>query len=74
MRNNLLNNIVIITLFCQLGSVPNVNQDSYEEKGLRYYGPTIWKSLLHVKARENLKTFKGIIKNWNGISCDSWVF
>ena len=74
MRNNLLNNIVIITLFCQLRSVPNVNQDSYGEKGLRYYGPTIWKSLLHVKARENLKTFKGIIKNWNGISCDSWVF
>ena len=45
-------------------NVPKVNQVSYAEKSLRYYGPKIWNSLLfHIKASENLKFFKDIIKS-----------
>ena len=52
-------------------NVPKVNQVSYGEKRLRYYGPKIWNSLpFHVKTSENLKTFKDIIKNWNGSTCN----
>ena len=48
-------------------SVPKVSQVSYSEKSPRFYGPKIWNSLsLHVKTSKNFKTFKGIIKNWNG--------
>ena len=55
-------------------SVPKVNQVSYSEKSLRFYGPKIWNSLpLHVKTSENLKTFKDIIKNWNSSTCNSRV-
>ena len=44
-------------------NVPKVNQVSYGEKSLRYYRPKIWNSLLfHIKASENLKFFKDIIK------------
>ena len=40
-------------------SVPKVNQVSYGEKSLRFYGPVIWKTLrVHIKTSENLKTFK----------------
>ena len=43
-------------------SVPKVNQVSYGEKSLRFYGPKIWNLLpLHVKTSENVKTFKDII-------------
>ena len=52
-------------------SVPKVNQVSYGEKSLRFYGPKICNSLpLYVKTSENLKTFKNIIKNWNGRTCN----
>ena len=52
-------------------SVPKVNQVSYGEKSLRFYGPKIWNSLpLHVKTSENLKTFKDIIKTWDGSTCN----
>ena len=55
-------------------SVPKVNQVSYGEKSLRFYGPKIWNSLpFLVKFRENLKTCKGIIKNWNGSTCNCRV-
>ena len=56
---------------CKLNlSVPKVNQVSYGEKSLRFYGPKICNSLpLHVKTSENLKTFKDIIQNWNGSTC-----
>ena len=55
-------------------SVPKVNWVSYGEKSLRFYGPKIWNSLpLHVKTSENLKTFKDIIKNWNGSTCNCRV-
>ena len=55
-------------------SVPKVNQVSYVEKSLRFYGPKIWNFLpLHAKTSENFKTFKGIIKNWNGSTCNCRV-
>ena len=54
--------------------VPKVNQVSSGEKNLRYYRPKIWNSLpFHVKTRENLKTFKDIIKTWNGSTCNCRV-
>ena len=50
--------------------VPTVNQVSFGDKSLRYYGPKIWNSLpFHIKSSENLEAFKSIIKNWNGVSC-----
>ena len=50
--------------------VPAINQVSFGDKSLRYYGPKIWSSLpFHIKSSENLEAFKNIIKNWNGISC-----
>ena len=55
-------------------SVPKVNQVSHGEKSRRFYEPKIWNSLLlHVKTSENLKTFKDIIKNWNGSTCNCRV-
>ena len=55
-------------------NVPKVNQVSYGEKSLRYYGPKVWNSLpFHVKTSKNLKTFKDIIKNWNGSTCNCRV-
>ena len=55
-------------------NVHKVNQVSYGEKSLRYYGPKIWNSLpFHVKNSENLKTLKDIIKNWNGNTCNCRV-
>ena len=55
-------------------NVPKVNQVSYGEKSLRYYGPKIWNSLpFHVKTSENLKTFKEIINNWIGSTCNCRV-
>ena len=54
--------------------VAKVNQDNYGEKSLRFYGPKIWNSLpFHIKTSENFKTFKDIIKNWNGSTCNCWV-
>ena len=50
--------------------VPTINQVSFGDKSLRYYGPKIWNSLpFHIKSSENLEAFKDIIKNWNGVSC-----
>ena len=55
-------------------SVSKVNQGSYGEKSLIYYGSKIWNSLpFHVKTSKNLKTFKDIIKNWKGITCNCRV-
>ena len=60
---------------CKLNlKVPKVNQVSYGEKSLRYYGPKIWNYFpFHVKPSENLQTFKDIIKNWNGSACNCRV-
>ena len=55
-------------------SVPKVSQVRYGERSLRYYGTKIWNSLpFQVKTRENLETFRDIIKNWNGITCNCRV-
>ena len=55
-------------------NVSKVNQVSYGEKGLRYYGRKMWNSLpFQFKTSENLKTFRDIIKNWNGSTCNCRV-
>ena len=49
--------------------VPTINQVSFGDKSLRYYGSKIWNSLpFHIKSSENLEAFKNIMKNWNGVS------
>ena len=49
---------------------PTINQVNFGDKSLSYYGPKIWNSLpFHIKSSKNLKAFKNIIKNWNGVSC-----
>ena len=49
---------------------PAINQVSFGDKNLRYYGSKIWNSLpFHIKSSENLEAFKNIIKNWNDVSC-----
>ena len=55
-------------------NIPVVNQVNYGTKSLRSFGPKIWNSLPHhVKSAENLETFKKIINNWNGVSCNCVV-
>ena len=50
--------------------VPTINQLSFGDKSLRYYGPKICNShSFHIKSSENMEAFKHIIKNWNGVSC-----
>ena len=50
--------------------MPTINQVSFGDKSLRYYGPKTWNSLpFHIKSSENLEAFKNIIKHWNGVSC-----
>ena len=55
-------------------NIPVVNRVNYGTKSLRSFGPKIWNSLPHhVKSAENLETFKKIINNWNGVSCNCVV-
>ena len=55
-------------------NIPVVNQVTYDTKNLRSFGPKIWNSLPdHVKSAENLETFKIIINNCNGVSCNCIV-
>ena len=50
--------------------VPTINQASFGDKSVRYYGPKIWNLRpFHIKSSENLEAFKNIINNWNGVSC-----
>ena len=43
--------------------IPKVNQVSFGNKSIRYFGPKIWNSLPpHIKYNENLETFKAVIK------------
>ena len=54
--------------------IPKVNQVSFGNKSIRYFGPKIWNSLPpHIKSNENLETFKTVIKNWDGITCNCRV-
>ena len=49
--------------------IPKVNQVSFGNKSIRYFGPKIWNFLApHIKSCENLQTFKRFIKNWDGIT------
>ena len=55
-------------------NIPVVNQVNYGTKSLRSFGPKIWNSPPHqVKSAENLETFKKIINNWIGVSCNCVV-
>ena len=50
--------------------VPTINQASFGDKSVRYYGLKIWNLLpFHIKSSDNLEAFKYIINNWNGVSC-----
>ena len=54
--------------------IPKVNQLSFGNKCIRCFGPKIWNSLPpHIKSRENLETFKSVIKNWDDITCNCIV-
>ena len=44
--------------------VPTINQVSFGDNSLRYYGPKIWNSLsFRIKSSENVDAFKKLIKN-----------
>ena len=49
--------------------IPEVSQVSFGNKSIRSLRPKTWNSLRpHIKSRENLETFKRVIKNWDGIT------
>ena len=51
-------------------NTPSYNQMTFGYKNLRIFGPNIWNKLpYHIKSRENLKSFKELIKNWDGARC-----
>ena len=51
--------------------IPRVNQVNFAS---RSFGPKIWNSPPpHIKSCENLETFKKVIKNWDGITCNCRV-
>ena len=55
-------------------NIPVVNQVNHGTKNLGSFEPKIWNSLLHyLKSAENLETFKKIVNNWNGMSCNCIV-
>ena len=54
--------------------IPKVNRVSFGNKSIRSFGPKIWSSLPpHRKSCENLETFKRVIKNWDGVTCNCKV-
>ena len=54
--------------------IPKVNQVSFGNNSIRYFGSKIWNSLPpHIKSCANLETFKRVIKNWDGITCNCRV-
>ena len=51
--------------------IHRVNQVSFGNKSTRSFGPKIWNFLPpHIKSCENLETFKRVIKNSDGITCN----
>ena len=55
-------------------NIPVHNQVTFGSKSLRVFGPKVWNSLpYHIKSSEILKSFKLIIKHWNGIRCNCKV-
>ena len=54
--------------------IPKFNRVSFGNKSIRSFGPKIWNSLPpHIKSCENLETFTGVIKNWDGVTCNCRV-
>ena len=54
--------------------VPKVSQVSFGNKSIRSFRPKIWNSLpFHIKSCENLETFKRVIKNCDGMTCNCRV-
>ena len=54
--------------------ISKVNQVSFCNKSIRSFEPKIWNSLpSHIKSCENLKIFKRVIKNCDGITCNCRV-
>ena len=52
-------------------NVPKTNQVKFGTKSLRNLAPKIWNSLPpKVKSADNLNSFKALIKNWDGTSCN----
>ena len=50
--------------------IPKSNQVSFGPKSLRIQGPRVWNALpFHIKSKENLQTFKYVIKFWGGLTC-----
>ena len=51
--------------------IPKVNRVSFGYKSIRSFGPKIWNSLPpHIRSCENLETFKRVIKDWDGVTCN----
>ena len=54
--------------------IPKVSRVSFGDKSIRSFGPKIWNSLPpHIMSCENLETFKRVIKNWDGVTCNCRV-
>ena len=54
--------------------ISTVNQVSFDNKSIRSFEPKIWNSLPpHIKFCENLETFKRVVKNCDGITCNCRV-
>ena len=52
-------------------NVPKTNQVKFGTKSLRNLAPKIWNSLPpNAKSADNLNSFKALIKNWDGTSCN----
>ena len=51
-------------------NIPNYSQVTFGKKSLRIIGAKIWNSLpYYIKSSKNLKTFKSVINNWDGVNC-----
>ena len=56
-------------------NIPRANQVTFGTNSLKCYGPKIWNALpFNIKTAENLSTFKTLIKNWNGASCNCIIY
>ena len=51
-------------------NTPSYNHITFGYKSLRIFGLKIWNKLpYHIKSSKNLKSFKELIKNWDGTRC-----
>ena len=52
-------------------NIPRTKQVTFGTNSLTSYGPKIWNALpFNIKTAENLKSFKTLIRKWNGASCN----